>query len=264
MIVDGRAIAQEILARAKTRADKLARPPLVVALVASDTPVTRSYLAIKAKRATDAGCTFETRALRANFDDADAVIVQLPVPMGMNQKEICDTIPVSKDADVLSSVARAEFEMKGLRNLSLLPPVVGAVREIFLQNNVNSKGKKAVVIGSGWLVGDPCAKWLKQQGADVSVLTSKSDNLSEALADADIIISGTGSPHLVKPDMLKEGVVLIDAGTSESSGVLVGDADPSCAAKCSLFTPVPGGIGPLAVACLFSNVVTLAERAMNS
>mgnify|MGYP001584455448 CR=1 FL=1 len=260
MIIDGRALAKEILARAKTRAQKLPRPPLVVALTASDTPATRSYLAIKQKRAEDAGCIFETRTLGAKFDDADAVIVQLPVPVGVNQKEVCDAIPVEKDADVLSSAARAQFEMMGLRNPSLLPPVVGAVREIFMQNGIEAKGKRAVVIGDGWLVGNPCAKWLVQQGSDVEVVTLESGNLTAALRAADIIVSGAGSPHLIKPEMLQQGLALLDAGTSESDGALVGDADPACADKCSLFTPVPGGVGPVSVACLFENVVTLAER----
>jgi methylenetetrahydrofolate dehydrogenase (NADP+)/methenyltetrahydrofolate cyclohydrolase len=95
-------------------------------------------------------------------------------------------------------------------------------------------------------------------------VTLESGDLSASLRGADLIVSGAGSPHLVKPDMLKEGVVLIDAGTSESGGAIVGDADPACADKCSLFTPVPGGVGPLAVACLFDNVVTLAERTTKS
>src|SRR3989344_1415826 len=128
MIIVGRALAKEILARAKAAANNPPRRPMVVALTASDTPATRSYLAMKAKRAVDAGCIFETSALGAKFDDADAVIVQLPVPVGVNQKEVCDAIPIKKDADVLSSIAREKFE-KGDSD-ALLPPVVGAVREI--------------------------------------------------------------------------------------------------------------------------------------
>ena len=261
MIIDGRAIAKEILARAKARADKLTRRPLVVAFTSSDTTATRSYLAIKTKKAEEAGCIFETRPLGANVDDADAVIVQLPVPVGVNQKEVCDAIPASKDADVLSSAARARFEPMDLRYPYMLPPVVGAVKKILEYGKVNVEGKKAVVIGDGWLVGNPCAVWLKQQGADVGVITLESRNLAASLRNADIIISGAGSPHLIKPEMLKQDAVLIDAGTSESNGMLAGDASPSCAAKCSLFTPVPGGVGPLAVACLFENAVTLAEQA---
>lgn len=261
MIIDGRAMAREVLARAKARAQRLPHPPRVVAIVAGETPATLSYLKIKGLRAADAGCVFETRPLSAPFFDADAIIVQLPLPDGVNQKEICDAIPLSKDADILSSAARALFEhTEG----ALLPPVVGAVREIFVQNNIDAKGKKAVVIGNGFLVGAPVAIWLIKQGAEVSVHTSKSGDLSASLRDADVIVSGAGSPHFIKPEMLKQGVVLIDAGTSESGGALAGDADPACSPRCSLFTPVPGGVGPLAVACLFENAVTLAERTMNT
>lgn len=257
MIIDGSALAKEILAHAKARALKLARPPLVVALTASDTPATRSYLKIKGMRAADAGCTLEVRALGAPSADADAIIIQLPVPTGVNQKEVCDAIPLEKDADVLSSSAREKFENK--ENRALLPPVVGAIREIFAYGSVNPKKKRVVVIGNGWLVGNPATTWMKQQGADVEVVTSKTENLTVTLRIADIIISGAGSPHFIKPEMLKKGVVLIDAGTSESNGTLAGDADPACASKSALFTPVPGGIGPIAVACLFDNAVTLAE-----
>lgn len=278
MIIDGRALAKEILARAKARADKLARPPLVVALVAGETPATKSYLAIKTKRAADAGCVLEIQHIQSSprswetadmliammESDADAIIVQLPLPEGVDARTVCDAIPLEKDADVLSSLARAQFEMMDIVSPSLLPPVVGAVREIFVQNNVDARGKRAVVIGDGWLVGNPCAKWLVQQGAEVTVLTSKSDNLTASLRDADIIVSGAGSPHLIKPETLKQDVVLIDAGTSESGGTLAGDADPACADVCSIFTPVPGGVGPLSVACLFDNVVILAEQKNSS
>lgn len=274
MIIDGRKMAGDVLMRTKARAQALSHPPRVLAIVASETPATKSYLAIKAKRAADAGCVLEIRHIKSSlrpwdiFDmakDADAVIIQLPLPEGADTKALCDAIPVEKDADVLSSAARTKFEMMDLRNPSfaLLPPVVGAVREIFIQNEINPKGKKAVVVGKGFLVGAPVATWLTGQGAEVVVANRSTADFSEVLRAADIIVSGAGSPHFIKPEMLKQGVVLIDAGTSESGGALAGDADPACAEVCSLFTPVPGGVGPLAVAKLFENAVTLAERAMN-
>lgn len=259
MIIDGRALAKQILARTKARAEKLGRRPNVLAYVSpEETSATRSYLKIKARSADDAGCDFEeTRSLTFSTR-ADAIIVQLPLPSDISTTDVLNSIPIRQDADVLSLAARAKFEKK--ETDSLLPPVVGAVREIFIHGNVDPKGKRAVVIGNGWLVGNPCAVWLNQQGAEVSMVTLESGDLTAALRAADIIISGTGSPHLIKPDMIKEGVVLIDAGTSESGGEIVGDADPACAQKCSVFTPVPGGVGPVAVACLFENAVILAER----
>ena len=257
MILDGRKLAAEVLARAKARAELLSRRPRVVAYVPSDTPATRSYLKIKQRQGAEAGCDFSVVDIPDAFVDADAVIIQLPLPAGVS-RDLLDTIPVAKDADVLSAAARALFLSEKER--ALLPPVVAAMKEIFDTHHVVVKGKQAVVVGNGFLVGAPCATWLRQQGARVEVATSKTDNLKWLLLSADIIVTGVGIPHLIKPDMLKEGVILIDAGTAESSGTIAGDASPSCAAKCSLVTPVPGGVGPLAVAYLFANAVTLAER----
>ena len=269
MIVDGRAIAKDILMRTRTRAETLPHPPRVLAIVVSETPATLSYLKIKGMRAADAGCVLEIQRFpthvsaaelrsAASSADADAIIVQLPLPIGIDTQDVCNAIPLSKDADVLSSGAREQF--KKAEAGALLPPVVGAVREICTQNDINLKGMKGVVIGDGWLVGNPCAIWLKQQGTLVSVLTSQSGDIRGALIDADIIVSGAGVSGLIKPEFLKSGVVLIDAATSESNGIITGDADPACASIASLFTPVPGGIGPIAVACLFENVIALAER----
>jgi methylenetetrahydrofolate dehydrogenase (NADP+)/methenyltetrahydrofolate cyclohydrolase len=273
MIVDGRALAKEVLARTKARAEKLPRQPRVLVIVANETPATQSYLAIKKTRAADAGCvltelrfdphTATTEELRTAVltSGADAIVVQLPLAERMDARIICDAIPLEKDADVLSTLARAKFETDEYD--ALVPPVARAVAAILTENGIDPREKQAVVAGAGWLVGKPCATWLSHAGAAVSHLTLESGNIA-MLKEADIIISGAGSPHFIKPEMLKEGVVLIDAGTSESNGELAGDADPACAEKCSLFTPVPGGVGPIAVACLFENVVTLAERAIQS
>lgn len=257
MIIDGKAVAAEILARAKTGAQTLSRRPKVIALVGEETLATKSYLKIKAARATDAGCDFEVRPYPSDYTDADAVIIQLPLSSSVDAQAACDTIPLEKDADVLSRAARAKFE-EGEQG-ALLPPVVAAIKEILERGEVGVAGKKAVVIGSGFLVGAPAATWLAQRGAQVTVATRETD-LSWVLKDADIIIAGAGVPGLIKPEMIKEGVVLIDASTSESNGVIVGDADPACAVKCLLFTPVPGGVGPVAVACLFENVLFLSEK----
>jgi methylenetetrahydrofolate dehydrogenase (NADP+) / methenyltetrahydrofolate cyclohydrolase len=257
MIVEGRQIAAEILVRTKARVEKGMRRPKVVALVGEETPATKSYLKIKAARATNAGCDFEVLPYPSDYTDADAAIIQLPLPDGVDAQAACDAIPLEKDADVLSRAARAKFE-QGEQG-ALLPPVVAAIKEILKRGGVDVTGKGAVVIGSGFLVGAPAATWLAQQGARVTVATRETD-LTQVLKDADIVIAGAGVPGLIKPEMLKEGIVLIDASTSESNGVIVGDADPACAEKCSLFTPVPGGVGPVAVACLFENVLVLSEK----
>ena len=259
MIIDGRQIAEQVLARTKERAARLTKAPTIIGYVLeAQSPATRSYLNIKKKSAERAGCMFVERLDTQPLDAGELGIVQFPTEL--SQKEIDALLPLEQDADVLSTAAREKF-VRG-EGGALLPPVVAAVAELFEVHHVETKGKRAVVVGAGFLVGAPVAVWLRQKGSEVITLTteSKSEELAAALVAADIIVSGAGSPHFIKPEMLKEGVVLIDAGTSESSGKLAGDADPSCAEKCALFTPVPGGIGPVAVAKLFENATILAER----
>lgn len=271
MIIEGKKIAGEILSTTKEKVATLGRTPVVRAIAVSPNAATESYLRIKSARAADAGMTLQVVRLpndattvdivsAVQADGADAVIVQLPLPQGIDTQAVLDGVPPHADADVLAHASRDA----GI----LLPPVVGAVSEILLRSKATVAGVNAVVVGKGWLVGDPVAEWLRKQGANVSVLTKESPDFS-ILKNADIVVTGAGAPHLIKPEMLKQakaasgafrGVVLIDAGTSESDGALAGDADPACADIASVFTPVPGGVGPIAVACLFRNVATLLKQ----
>lgn len=266
MIVDGRAIASAILEDVRSGHTGM---PVVRAVVVAPSAATESYLSIKAARAKEAGMTLEVVRLMddATPEDviaavqapgADAVIVQLPLPDHLDQTVILDSIPERADADVL---ARSTYErfLKGETG-ARMPPVAAAVAEILSQSGVSVEGKRAVVVGQGRLVGEPAAAFLRNHGASVEVMTREQGDLS-LLTQADIIVSGAGSPGLIRPEYLKEGVVLIDAGTSEQGGAIVGDADPACAAVASVFTPVPGGVGPVAVACLFRNVLSRAPSA---
>jgi methylenetetrahydrofolate dehydrogenase (NADP+)/methenyltetrahydrofolate cyclohydrolase len=269
MIIDGKKIASEILSATRARIAGHTPTPVVRAITVAPNAATESYLRIKSARAEEAGMHLEVVRLpdgsasedviaAVGKEGADAIIVQLPLPASIDSQQVLDAIPLSKDADVLSRAARAAFTQH--EPGTLLPPVVAAVEAILARAQIEVEGKKAVVIGRGWLVGDPVASWLTHAGAKVTVLTRESADVATALLDADIIVSGAGVAHLIKPDMVKQGVVLVDAGTSESSGTLAGDADPSCADIASVFTPVPGGVGPIAVAKLFENVGMLLTR----
>lgn len=270
MIVDGRAIAADILRDTKERVLRLGVTPVVRAITCAPSPATLSYLKIKAARAEDAGMHLEVVHLPEDATElafleavrdpgAHAVIVQLPLPSHIRTQEIVNAIALRQDADVLSEHAYAAFEQQ--TKFSLLPPVVEAIKEVLERTQVDVSQKKVVVVGQGKLVGIPSAQWLKVSGAKVTVVTRETESPT-SLQEADIIVSGAGSPGLITPQDIREGVVLIDAGTSEQGGQVVGDADPACALKASVFTPVPGGMGPIAVACLFRNVVTLLERSL--
>ncbi|HEY0979516.1 MAG TPA: bifunctional 5,10-methylenetetrahydrofolate dehydrogenase/5,10-methenyltetrahydrofolate cyclohydrolase [Candidatus Paceibacterota bacterium] len=262
MIIDGRAIATDIL---KGVRESMTRTPVVRAIVIAPSPATKSYLSIKSARAQEAGMQLEVVELPETATDdevrahaaapgCDAVIVQLPLPDRYETEAILDAIPLSRDADVLSRDAYERFaqNMPG----ALLPPVVGAIAEILARTDIAPQGLRTVVVGQGRLVGEPAAAWLRNQGADVATVTLESGDLS-LLRDADLVVTGAGAPGLIRREHLKEGMVLIDAGTSESGGAIVGDADPACSAIARVFTPVPGGVGPIAVACLFRNVAAL-------
>lgn len=267
MIVDGRAIAADILASVKTEAASRGRVLVVRAVTVAPTGPTQSYLRIKSARAEDAGMQLEVVELPANAQTeeviaavrapgADAVIVQMPLPELVNAQFVMDEIPLEQDADVLSTLAY-EYFIYGHEG-AVIPPVTAAVKEVLDRSKVDVVGKRVVVVGAGKLVGQPTAAWLERMGADVSVVTRSSGDHS-LLPHADIIITGAGAPGIITPDQIKDGVVLIDAGTTESSGAIVGDIHPSCAEKASVFTPVPGGIGPISVACLFQNVAKLTR-----
>lgn len=258
MVIDGNKLAQEIKQGLELQArGKDLR--LAVVRVGED-PVSERYVERKKKLGLDIGVEVVVYEYSSTIMEDDLVqevarlatdqringiIVQLPLPPEINEQRILDLIPPDKDVDALGLEAR------------VLPPTVGAVKEILERNNIELIGKKAVVLGKGKLVGRPVAIWLTQEGAEVSVIDSKTNDPASLLKQADIIISGVGRSDLITPEVIKEGVVLIDAGTSEQSGQLVGDANPACAGKCSLFTPVPGGVGPLTVVMLFKNLLEL-------
>ncbi len=238
MIIDGKKIADEIL-------DELHGSYTLGVVLNEGDAASSSFVRIKEKVAARVGVTLKRFSLEA-FDQAilcDGIIVQLPIA---NAEELLAKIHPEKDVDALGP------------SPLVLAPVAEAVREILTRTGVEVKNKKAVVVGAGKLVGAPCAKLLREMGAEVSVVTLEHGLLLE-LKNADIVILGAGSPGLIKPEMLKAGVVLIDAGTSEMAGKLSGDADPACAGVASIFTPVPGGIGPIAVAMIFKNLYELTS-----
>jgi methylenetetrahydrofolate dehydrogenase (NADP+)/methenyltetrahydrofolate cyclohydrolase len=184
----------------------------------------------------------------------DGMIVQLPLPAELDQQSILNTIPANKDVDLLSDAAYKSF---AAGENTLLPPVVGAVEEIFVRHDIGLASKSVAVVGRGRLVGQPVIDWLQQQDINPAVF-EKGDDLTH-LQYNDIIISGAGDPHIITPDHITEGVILLDAGTSHADGSTRGDTDPACAGKASLYSPVPGGIGPITVAKLFENVVTVTR-----
>ncbi len=272
MIVDGKKLAEEIKTSLKNEVGKLGGKKLKLAVVqVGRDPATNQFLEQKKKFGMAVGVDvrvyqlsedISTNALREKVSEIihikenTAVIVQLPLPPSINTAYILDSITPEKDADMLSSKSVGLFANGRSK---IFPPVVGAVKYILEKNSVDVRSKNVVVVGAGRLVGKPVATWLTNVGATVTVCDEHTVDISAFTKQADIVISGVGKPGLIKLDMVQDNVVLIDAGTSESAGKVVGDADLAVAEKASIFTPVPGGVGPVTVAMLFQNVVELGK-----
>jgi len=269
MILDGRAVAEDIYTELAA-SGKLQGAKLGIVVGGADA-VIEQFVRIKTRAAERLG----VETIRVDLPEGantstgveyvrelaartDAVIVQLPLPAGRQGFSGIDTdavlaaIPKDKDVDAINP------EIPDTEH-SVFAPVALAVVELLKRGNVSVEGKRAVVIGAGRLVGAPSAVLLKRLGASVSMFTLDEGSIDD-LKDADIVVCGAGNPGFVKPEHIKEGVALIDAGASEMSGKVRGDADPACAEKAGVFTPVPGGVGPVAVAMIFKNLLDLIEK----
>lgn len=273
MLIDGRAIAQNLNEHTKLRVNKLLFRPLLVDLVVGADPASLSYVKIKEKKAREAGLAFElhqlpehstneevTAALKeiSSREELCGLIIQLPLPPHLDTQLILDHIPTRVDVDLLSSESSNMFYSG---NSTLVPPTAGAILHIldFLPEKWSEK--QFLVLGQGELVGLPTTYLLEQRGYLVKVADSTTENVPALIYEADCIISGVGKPDLISGDQVKDGVIIIDAGTSEASGSITGDVDQqSVEPKVKYLTPVPGGVGPVTVAKLLENVVTVAEQ----
>ncbi len=263
MIIDGRNIAAEIYLATKERVASLSHAPRLGIITCAPNAETKQYLELKKRKANDVGINLILLELEETATTADVVVtverlakevhglvVQLPLPSHIDREAVLKAIPETQDPD--------GFHYPSLN--SALPPVVGAIAEISLRHDIVWEGKKIVIFGHGKLVGQPAEEYAKSRGGEVFVITKDTTDARSFLQDADIVIAGAGVPRGITKDMVKSGVIIFDAGASEDGGAIVGDVSSEVAEKASLFTPVPGGIGPITVALLLRNLVNAVEK----
>lgn len=261
MIVDGKVLAQELYSTLTSQVAGMSFVPRLAIVTCAPDFGTQKYISLKQARADMIGVAvtlldhpFETttETLVAQITQAvdvhHGVIVQLPLPAHIDTDAVLAAIPASHDVDALASTD------------IVLSPVAAAIDHISAVHGVIWAGKDVVIFGQGRLVGKPVAQYAAKHGAVVHIVTENTADPQLLTMAADIIVLGVGKPDVLKTTAVKEGVVVFDAGASEDSGVLRGDAEAAVADIASLFTPVPGGIGPLTLAFLFSNLVKLATR----
>lgn len=275
-LIDGRAVAKAWKENAAARAQEMiargVTPHLAVVLV-GENPASQVYVRNKENACIKAGirstvirlpadCAQETLedAVRRLNEDAsvDGVLVQLPLPQGLDEEAVLRLIDPEKDVDGFHAVnvGRLASGQPGF-----VPCTPLGVMKLLEAYGIDPCGKRAVVIGRSNIVGKPMAMLLLAANATVTVCHSRTQNLAEIAREADILVAAVGRPRFVTADMVKPGAAVIDVGINRVDGQLVGDVDFDAASeKAGLITPVPGGVGQMTIAMLLANTLDAAER----
>lgn len=289
-LIDGKAVAAQIKREIATEVNEILakggkRPHLAAILVGHDGG-SETYVAAKVKACEE--CGFTSTLIRYEADvteeellakveelnkdtDVDGFIVQLPLPRHIDEQKITEAIDYRKDVDGFHPVNAGRLAIGLPCFLSATP---NGIMELLRRYNIDTKGKKCVVLGRSNIVGKPMANLMMQKSipgdATVTVCHSHTQNIAEECRQADIIIAALGQPHFLKADMVKAGAVVIDVGTTrvpdttrKSGFRLCGDVDfDNVAPKCSFITPVPGGVGPMTIVSLMKNTLLAGKRAI--
>ena len=290
-LIDGKAIADRVLARVAAEARELARrgvkPGLAVVLVGED-PASHAYVASKGRAALACGFHSVQRTLRAETSEAElvaligrlnadpaihGVLVQLPLPAGVSAARVVEAIAPAKDVDGLNPV-NVGLVASGALDRALVPCTpAGAmilVDEACAALGRRLEGAEAVVVGRSNLVGKPMAQLLLARNCTVTIAHSRSRDLAEVARRADVLVVAVGRPEMARGDWVKPGAIVVDVGVNripapekgDGKTRLVGDvAYAEAAARAGAITPAPGGVGPMTVAMLMANTLKAAQRA---
>ena len=277
-ILDGKALSKQIKEQIKNDIQreflaKNKKPPFLACIIVGDNPASKMYVASKQKACEYVGiksCVInlpqnasqkevvkEIEKLNKN-KDVSAILLQLPLPDGLNTREIISHISPDKDVDALCDINLGKLFAK---TNTIAPCTATGIVELIKHYGIKIKGKKVVVVGRSLLVGKSVATLFEENDGTVTLCHSKTKDLKSITLEADIIVVAVGKANLIKEDMVKEGAVVVDVGINRLNGKIVGDVDfEKVAPKCSYISPVPGGVGPMTIAELLSNTLTLHKN----
>ena len=279
-IIDGKKVSAEVKAQVAKETELLKSKGIVTGLavvIVGDDPASRVYVNNKKKACELVGFKSEEYALPAQTTqqelldlvgtlndkkDINGILVQLPLPEHLDEKQIIEAINPIKDVDAFNAVNVGKIM---IGDYDFLPCTPAGVMEMLSYYNIPVSGKNCVVIGRSNIVGKPMAMLLLHQNGTVTICHSKTRNLNEICAGADILVAAVGIPKFVKADMVKEGAVVIDVGMDrDENGKLCGDVDfDDVKEKTSYITPVPGGVGPMTIATLMKNTLKACKLQNN-
>ena len=272
--IDGTALAAKVKAQVREEAASLRRRPGLAVILVGDNPASRVYVNSKRRDCEECGFYSEEYALLSSAtreellelidvlnhrEDIDGILVQLPLPEGFNEEEVLLAIRPDKDVDC--------FHPYNVGKLTIGEPVFqpctpGGIMEMLKEYGIDPAGKRCVVLGRSNIVGKPMAMLLLHANGTVVICHSRTPDMKELAASADILVSAVGKVGLVTADMVKDGAVVIDVAMNRNeAGKLCGDVCyDEAAEKASFITPVPGGVGPMTRAMLMKNTLTAAKE----
>ena len=271
-LLDGKKLADDIFLGLRRKIkEKMINARLAVIIIGNN-PSSKLYVKIKKQKCEEVGIKFELIEFEENTSEkalirkiielnsnkeTTGILIQLPLPDNINTNKILNTILLEKDVDGLTDAAMKKLENGDEISVCCTPK--GIIR--LLEQNIELNHKKIVLVGQGRLVGKPLSLMLKNRNLEFTACDDKTNNLKSETRKADILISATGVPHLIKKDYIKDGVIIVDAGTAELNHKIVGDVDfDDVKNKTSFITPVPGGVGPMTVAMLMENIVNMSSK----
>ncbi len=269
-LIKGKPIAERIRAEVAAEVAELGHIGLVTVLVGDD-PASEVYIRLKHKAAIEAGIDATDLRLPADTSEeellarvaeldadpqVDAILVQLPLPKHIDEARVIRAIEPAKDVDGFHPFNAGQLY---LARPTLVPATPLGVMQMLREHDVDLVGARAVVIGRSDIVGKPMAHLLLQAHATVTICHSRTKDIQRHTLEADVLVAAVGVPAMVSPDMVRPGSVVIDVGINRTEAGLVGDVDPGAAEVASYFTPVPGGVGPMTIACLLQNAVRCAR-----
>ncbi len=273
-IIDGKKLASEIKARLKEEIKSFKQKPGLAIILLGNNPASEIYVKNKLKACEEVGIYSELRRLSGDDvsekrvidiieklnsnDKINGIIVQMPLPEHLNVQKVVDAICPLKDVDGLTTYNQGKLARGDLSGI--IPATPCGVIKLIESVEKNLEGKRVVVLGRSILVGRPTAVLLELKNCTVTVCHSKTKNQEEICRQADILISAVGKLNLVRKEMVKEGAIVIDVGINREGDGIKGDVDFENAKEVAgHITPVPGGVGPMTVACLLENVAKAAK-----
>jgi methylenetetrahydrofolate dehydrogenase (NADP+)/methenyltetrahydrofolate cyclohydrolase len=275
-VIDGKAVSARVRERVAGEvpevAERLGRPPGLATVLVGEDPASHVYVKNKRKACEEAGMASIHRELDAGVsqqeliatvdelnaaDEVDGILVQLPLPDGIDQDAVVDRIDVGKDVDGLTA-ASAGLLAQG--RPGLVPCTPAGTMELLAEAGTEVEGAEAVIVGRSILVGRPLSALLLNANATVTVCHSRTRDLAETCRRADILVAAVGRPEFVQGDWVKPAATVIDVGINRTDDGLVGDVDYDAASEIAgAITPVPGGVGPMTIAMLLANTLQAAR-----